>query len=144
VQVFPLPSAALELAAGTYLPEPYEGFPRGGFVTAGVRVFSARRVARSAPQPTWPALVPERRGDSVVVRFRMPGAHSVAIAGDWDGWQAHPLSSSVIDVWEGVLALGPGTYHFNLFVDGTDWVVPAGVALQKDVHGGIVAVLSAP
>jgi AMP-activated protein kinase-like protein len=145
VQFFPLPNAAIELSAGTYLPEPYEGFPGGGFVTAGVRVFSLRHpVAPATPPPTWPALVPERRGDSVVVRFRMPGAHSVAIAGDWDGWQQHPLSPSAGGAWQGVLALPAGTYRFTLVVDGTDWVVPAGVAVRKDGRGGIVGVLAAP
>src|SRR6266542_1683551 len=27
-------------------------------------------------------------------------------------------------LWEGALALSPGTYHFNLLVDDTEWVVP--------------------
>ena len=66
----------------------------------------------------------------------MEGASSVAIAGDWDGWQVCPLSSLGGDIWEGALALRSGTYHFNLLVDGKEWVVPGGVAIVTDGGNG--------
>jgi hypothetical protein len=47
-------------------------------------------------------------------------------------------------MWEAALALAPGTYYFNLVVDGKDWVVPGGVAIVSDGMGGMVAVLIAP
>jgi hypothetical protein len=74
----------------------------------------------------------------------MPGAKSVAIAGDWNSWQQVPLGSLGDDVWEGVLGLTRGVYHFNLLVDGSDWVVPNGVATVPDGLGGMVAVLIVP
>jgi hypothetical protein len=40
------------------------------------------------------------------------------------------------------MVLAPGTYHFNLLVDGNDWVVPGGVAVVSDGMGGLVAVLT--
>jgi hypothetical protein len=40
-----------------------------------------------------------------------------------------------------VLALPPGLYHFNLLVDGTEWVVPNGVTTVDDGLGGLVGVL---
>jgi len=87
-------------------------------------------------------LVAQRRGDSVVVRFRMDAARSVAIAGDWNAWQPAPLRALGADVWEAALVLPAGTYHFNLLVDGTDWVVPGGVAVVSDGMGGLVALLT--
>ena len=40
-----------------------------------------------------------------------------------------------------MLTLKPGLYHFNLLVDGTEWVVPNGVATVNDGLGGLVGVL---
>jgi AMP-activated protein kinase-like protein len=72
----------------------------------------------------------------------MDGARSVAIAGDWDGWHPRALRSLGGDLWEGALGLSPGTYHFNLLVDGTEWVVPGGVAIVADRLGGMLALLT--
>ena len=47
-------------------------------------------------------------------------------------------------LWEGALRLTRGVYHFNLLVDGSDWVVPNGVATVSDGMGGMVAVLIVP
>jgi AMP-activated protein kinase-like protein len=136
------PSVSLEGAAGGYLPEPFQGFPRAGFVSAAVRLHARHRIA--APVATLAPLVPARRGDSVVVRFHMPGAASVAIAGDWTGWSPVALVPVGSDVWEGSLTLPPGTYHFNLVVDGAEWVVPGGVATIADGMGGLLAILVVP
>jgi Glycogen recognition site of AMP-activated protein kinase len=144
VQYFVSPSVAIEGAAGSYLSDPFQGLPRAGFVSAGLRVHAARRAI--APEPALPArlapLVAQRRGDSVVVRFHMAGAHSVAIAGDWNAWQPAPLHALGGEIWEGAMVLVPGTYHFNLLVDGSEWVVPGGVAVVSDGMGGLVAVLT--
>jgi hypothetical protein len=43
-------------------------------------------------------------------------------------------------VWEGALLLSPGRYRFLLRVDGSRWVVPAGVPVERD-SAGMVAVL---
>src|SRR5438128_1565076 len=88
--------------------------------------------------------VPERRGDSVVVRFSFEGAKAVAIAGDWTAWQPVPLRPLAGDEWEGAFLLESGLYHFNVLVDGWDWVVPNGVATVRDGLGGLVAVLLVP
>jgi hypothetical protein len=141
LQFFPSSHLAIELGGGGYLPDPYQGLPRGGFVTAGIRVFTHRQRTVRVRAPSFPALLPPRLGDSVVVRFRMPGATSVAIGGDWDDWRPHPLRSLGQDVWSGAFALKAGTYRFNLLVDGTEWVVPGGVAVVSDGLGGIVGLL---
>ena len=144
LQYFVSPSVALEAAAGSYLSDPFQGLPRAGFVSGGLRVHAARRLVTPAAPPgaRLAPLVAQHRGDSVVVRFRMSGARSVGIAGDWNSWQPEALRALGDDVWEAALVLAPGTYHFNLLVDGTEWVVPGGVAVVSDGMGGMVAVLT--
>jgi len=146
LQYFISPTVAVEAAAGSYLSDPFQGLPQAGFFSAGVRIHGAPRSA--APAPTLQArlapLVAQHRGggDSVVVRFRMNATRSVAIAGDWNAWQPSPLRALGDDIWEATMVLSPGTYHFNLLVDGNDWVVPGGVAVVSDGMGGFVAVLT--
>src|ERR1051325_7195219 len=147
LQYFVSPNVAIEASGGNYLRDPFQGLPRAGFVAGGVRVFAARRAAavRTGAEPSArPALQPlvaEHRGpDTVVVRFKMPGA--VAIAGNWNGWTPAQLQSVAPDIWEAALQLAPGTYYFNLVVDGTEWVVPAGVAVIPDGMGGMLAILN--
>jgi hypothetical protein len=140
LQLFPGSLVSLELGGGSYLREPYQGFPRGGFFSFGLRLGSTRQRLAAGGKQLRP-LVAEVRGDSQVVRFRFPGAQSVAMAGDWDGWQTHPLRALGGDLWEGAFVLPRGLHHFNVLVDGRSWVVPAGVATVPDGLGGIVAVL---
>jgi hypothetical protein len=143
LQLFPGRLVSLELGGGSFLRDPYQGFPRGGFFSFGVRLGSTRPPRAMAAKQLRP-LIPEKRGDSLVVRFRFNGARSVAMAGDWDGWQTHPLRAVAGNQWEGAFDLPRGLHHFNLLVDGRTWVVPAGVATVPDGLGGIVAVLMVP
>jgi len=143
LQVFVSPAVSLELGGGSYLNDPYLGLPRAGLLTVGIRLHGSRRTQRGAPAPTWAPLVPTMRGDSLVVRFRMDSARSVAIAGDWNAWRPVPLRPADGE-WEGTILLGRGLYHFNLLVDGVEWVVPNGVATVPDGLGGMVAVLVVP
>jgi AMP-activated protein kinase-like protein len=146
LQYYVTPALAFEGGGGAYLSDPYQGFPRAGYVAAGIRWFPpwSHAPAATAPSKQSPALIPDRRGDSLYVRFRMPGANSVAIAGEWNGWAPTPLTALGNDLWEGAVTLPPGTYRFNLLVDGSDWVVPAGVATLADGLGGLVALLVVP
>jgi hypothetical protein len=146
LQYFLTPRIAIEASGGNYLRDPFQGLPRAGFIAGGIRVFTARRAALAAPVPPRAELQPlvatHRGGDTVVVRFRMPGAHTVAIAGSWNDWKPDTLQGLGGDIWEAALRLSPGTYYFNLVVDGSDWVVPAGVATISDGMGGQIAVLN--
>ena len=141
LQIFVARRAALEVSGGGVLPDPYQGFPRTRFISAGIRLV-AGRAAPTATSKLAP-LVPERRGDSIVVRFRFTGARAVAIAGDWNNWQPVPLAATGDNVWEGALLVPAGTHRFNLLVDG-EWVVPHGVATLTDELGGLVALLVVP
>ena len=145
-QYYLTPVVAFEASGGSYLADPYQGLPRAGFVAGGFRVFTPRRALKTAaPAPSQPVLQPliaQRRGDTLVVRFRMPATRSVAIAGNWNAWTPAPLRGLGDDIWEATLKLAPGVYYFNLVVDGNDWVVPGGVATVPDGMGGVMAVLN--
>jgi len=147
VQYFLTPTVAFEASGGSYLADPFQGLPRAGFVTGGFRVFTPRRALKPAapapsPQPVLQPLIAQHRGDTLVVRFRMVGARSVAIAGNWNAWTPAPLRGLGDDIWEAMLRLAPGVYYFNLVVDGDEWVVPGGVATVPDGMGGVMAVLN--
>lgn len=141
------PFLVATVGAGSYLSNPYQGFPSGTFATAALRFHTPapradRRTDSTTVTPASAPLIPMRRGDTLVVRFAMPDAKSVAIAGDWNTWTPDTLHQVAPDIWEATLRLAPGTYHFNLLVDGKDWVVPGGVATVPDGLGGRVAVLT--
>jgi hypothetical protein len=130
---------AVEGGVGGFLADPLLGYGRARSVSAGMRAFfGARAVRLTAP------LAARRVGDSVVVRVRVPGAASVAIAGDWSAWSPVPLREVGKAQWEGVLAIAPGTHRFNLLVDGTRWLVPAGIAVVTDDLGGTAGLLVVP
>jgi hypothetical protein len=89
-------------------------------------------------------VVAVREGADVVVRFTLSDARQVAIAGEWSDWQPVPLVPAGRDGWQLRLALAPGTYRFTLVVDGTRWLVPAGVVAVPDGMGGEQGLLVVP
>jgi hypothetical protein len=146
-QYYLTPTIALEASGGSYLADPYQGLPRAGFVAGGVRIFTSRRALTAAPasapsRPILQPLIALHRGDTLVVRFRMTAARSVAIAGNWNAWTPSKLRDLGDDIWEAALRLAPGVYYFNLVIDGKEWVVPGGVATVPDGMGGLMAVLT--
>jgi hypothetical protein len=68
---------------------------------------------------------------------------SVAVAGDFNGWQ--PASTPLIrrdGVWSTVLALPPSTYEYMFVVDGERWETdPLASGTRDDGFGGTNAVL---
>lgn len=140
VQYFLTSRLALEAGGGDYLREPYEGFPRAAFGSFGLRLHLRPRPVPSG-SPAVPELVLERQGDSVQVRFRMDAATAVAIAGDWNEWQPQPLLPFPDAVWAAWLRIPPGRHEFKLVVNGSEWVVPAGVAVARDSTGGLIGLL---
>lgn len=57
-------------------------------------------------------------------RLAAPGAGSVALAGDFNGWDpgARPLKRDSRGVWRGALRLAPGRYEYRFVVDGSLWL----------------------
>lgn len=136
--VFLLPQVGLEIAGGSALADPLQGFPRTGFVTAGVRVYLP---PRPRPSSMSRALAHAGRDGLVQVTFQISG-DSVSIAGDWNGWSPEPLEHVGAGEWRLTRRLAPGAYRFGLVI-GSDkhWVVPAGFATVPDDWGGRAAVL---
>jgi hypothetical protein len=134
---------ALEASGGSYLPDLYQGFPASGFASIGLRAFLIIPPSpTAAPVPRAAQAV--RENGAVVIRFTVPDARQVAIAGEWSDWQPIPLVAVGSHHWEARLALPPGTYRFTLLVDGARWLVPAGVAVVPDDMGGEQGVLVVP
>ena len=84
----------------------------------------------------------------VVVQFRieMPGAASVHLVGDFNGWDtgADPLSDPDGDgIWETKLRLTPSReYRYQFHVDGADWIPdPLADIRIRDGFGGETSVL---
>lgn len=83
----------------------------------------------------------------IYVQFRLeaPGATSVALAGDFTGWNpSHELQDPDGDgVWTGRVAIGPGVYAYMFVIDGSEWVTdPFAGRYQDDGFGSRNAVLA--
>src|ERR1041384_2807685 len=130
---------SFEASGGTVLPDPYQGFPHGSYVSVGIRLHTAAH----QPLITPPSFVPltSSRGDNLVIELRLPAADSATIAGDWNAWTPVPLRLRSPGVWEAVLLLRPGVYHYSVRLDGSRWALPEGVPTVPDGMGGRVALL---
>lgn len=68
----------------------------------------------------------EPAGAQVLVRLVMiePAARSVAVVGDFNGWDPGrtPLERHDSGLWSTTLTLPPGRYHYMFLVDGDRWV----------------------
>jgi hypothetical protein len=133
---------SIEAGGGSVLPDPYQGFPRSGFVAAGVRLHLPTRGARGARVQHAGPLTIIRRAGGLLLQLRRPGVHTVSIAGDWNAWTSVPLAQVEPDIWEVILPLSNGIYYFTLFVDGVAWAIPEGMPSIPDGLGGRVAVLT--
>jgi len=83
----------------------------------------------------------------VYIQFALeaPGAQSVAVAGDFDGWEGSHLLEDVDGdgVWTGRIPLQPGVHAYMFLVDGSDWITdPRAQRYQEDGFGNRNAVLA--
>jgi len=93
-------------------------------------------------QPAPVALVSEREVDVV---FVAPQAMSVAVVGDFNGWDPQRTRMARAEqpgVWRARLRLAPGTYQYSFVIDGSTWTLDprAGTALA-DGFGGANSVM---
>lgn len=85
-------------------------------VSAGVTVWGIRGLSPSAGAE-----------QAVLVRFALkaPGAHQVALVGDFNSWGVHETrlqDPEEGEVWHIVLPLKPGVYQYMFVVDGKTWM----------------------
>ena len=103
----------------------------------------------SAPVPVHEAVVTGRHpeGTEALVRLVLiePRARSVAIVGDFNGWDParSPLEQLDSGVWSTTLVLPQGRYHYMFLVDGDRWVAdPLAAETTMDGFGARNSVLN--
>ena len=81
--------------------------------------------------PLGPAAVTE-----ILVEFSLeaPGATTVAVAGDFSGWESDfVLEDADGDgIWTGRVPITPGLHKYMFVIDGTDWVTDPGAQRYAD------------
>jgi hypothetical protein len=89
-----------------------------------VGIFLGDRLPQFHPLPGSPGTeTAAGRGESEVL-FVMPapGAHSVTVVGNFNDWEATPLSDENGDgIWTASIPLPPGRYEYAFVVDGRWW-----------------------
>ena len=72
----------------------------------------------------------------ILVEFSLeaPGATTVAVAGDFSGWESNfVLEDADGDgVWTGRIPVTPGLHKYMFVIDGTDWVTDPGAQRYSD------------
>jgi 1,4-alpha-glucan branching enzyme len=76
-------------------------------------------------------------GNYVQFRFFRPGAQSVHLAGDFNGWQDHALQMipTANGYWVAVLRLEPGSYRFRYLADGRWYADYAAFGIEYGPYG---------
>jgi hypothetical protein len=104
---------------------------------AGGALFAAPPEAPAVATATPPSELPVR------FVFVAPGARSVAVAGDWNGWQPEPLAAGVDGAFHLTRPLPRGEHEYMFVVDGTRWTAdPAAPLGRDDGFGGRNSVLA--
>jgi hypothetical protein len=104
-----------------------------------------RQYTRAAIPPAAPVASAEPTA-TVLVRLVMvdPQAMSVAVAGDFNGWDPlrAPLERRAGGVWTTTLPLEAGRYQYMFFVDGKEWLAdPLAAETSLDGFGAQNSVL---
>jgi anti-sigma factor RsiW len=123
-----LPSRRLGLTAWHWLPA------AAAVLAVGVGVLVLRHHAVQAPPAS----------GRVEVELQLPGeqARSVAVAGDFNGWDAASMRRGADGVWRIRLSLSPGRYQYAFLVDDAGWVAdPRAATVVDSGYGGADSVL---
>ncbi len=112
---------------------------------AAIIVGATLAISRELGRPAAMAVATERKE---VVRFviAMPAARSVALVGDFNGW--NPVSTPLVKdaagrMWVVSMPLPAGTYQYAFVVDGQVWVAdPTAPITLQDEFGAPSSVLT--
>ncbi len=78
----------------------------------------------------------------VELQLARAGARSVAVAGDFNGWDAVRMKQGDDGVWRVRLSLSPGRYQYAFLVDRRTWIADPRAASSVDSgYGGADSVL---
>ena len=87
---------------------------------------------------------PASSRSTVLVRLVIvqPGARTVQVAGDFNGWTPAPLVEISDGAWAVTLSMEPGRYEYMYVIDGTQWIAdPFAAEQNEDGFGSRNAVL---
>jgi len=116
-------------------PMAWRWLPAAAAVLAvGVGVLVLRLPARQAPLAT----------PRVEVELQLAGeqARTVAVAGDFNGWDTASMKRGEDGVWRIRLSLSPGRYQYAFLVDDARWVAdPRAATVVDSGYGGADSVL---
>ena len=115
--------AALRASGGRTGPDPLLGTSPGAWAAGTLRWDLIRPPLARSGEP----VVEVVDAESGVVRFSLEAdADSVAVLGDFNGWEPVALARTGDDGrWEVRMEVPPGLHHFGFLVDG-EWHVPEG------------------
>ncbi len=115
------------------------------FVVAAGTVLALTLVACGGPPPVRVDAGPEIVAGGVVFRYVDRDARTVALVGDFNGWDptADPMTDENGDgVWTLFYPLAPGRYAYKFVVDGRRWIPdPANPDTQPDGFDGINSIV---
>ena len=147
---------------------PFAGAPTRGIARPGAPSWASRSPRASAASPRFSIVAPSARagapglssvviGDTVVstlrdtlrlvrLMFDAPDARRVAVAGDFNRWDADatPLTRDARSRrWSVTLALREGEHRYAFVVDGTRWVAdPHAARSAREENGRIYSLLN--
>ena len=77
-------------------------------------------------------LAPRRVAGGVLFQCHAPGAKEVYLAGDFNRWVAESLfRRNASDLWQRVIPLKEGSYHYKFLIDG-EWKLDPNAPAQKE------------
>lgn len=143
---------SIVLSGGRYPTDPIRGSVSGRYAGLGLRVspwprrttlsMPARQIVDDPPLARVEVRVCPCGGRTLVIHAAT--AMQVEVSGDFTDWDPVTLTADGTGGWSVTVPLAPGTYRFNIRIDGGEWMVPAGVTRVKDDFGGDVGVLVVP
>jgi len=141
IEALPEPGLARKLAGWLTNPLPVRVSP----LYAGIVTAALVTILLIGRQPT----PPSAQGEDVVVYVQFaleaPGAASVAVAGDFDGWTgSHTLEDLDGDgIWTARVPVQPGVHAYMFLVDESTWMTdPRAQRYTEDGFGNRNAILA--
>jgi len=150
------------LAGGRYPTDPTRGSVSGRYLGLGLRFNAvARRTTFSRPArrvrlpglgsadadaaPVATAEVGPCACAGGILLIVAVDASAVEVSGDFTDWEPIALAPGDLPgTWRVPTPLPPGTYRFNVRLNGKEWIVPAGVTRLQSEFGDAVGLLVVP
>ena len=133
---------AITVSVARQLPDFVHGADAVDYVSVGVRLSEpSPRSARAAG--VRPSIQVSGADSLRTVSVRAPGARTVEVMADFTDWSPIRLAPAQ-DGFARTLAVGPGTHHVVVRVDGGAWTPAANTPAVDDDFGGRVGLLLVP